>query len=77
MMNAIQAVLSRMMGCDDELRQDLVAPCGDFMLPVLIGHDDRASISVRRSSMPSAAGPAHGRSATASIPADRLSARFQ
>jgi N-methylhydantoinase B len=41
MMNAIQAVLSRMMGCDDELRQDLVAPCGDFMLPVLIGHDDR------------------------------------
>ena len=41
MMNAIQAVLSRMMVCDPDLRQDLVAPCGDFMLPVLIGYDDR------------------------------------
>ena len=41
MMNAIQALLSRMMACDDELRQDLVVPCADFMLPVLIGHDDR------------------------------------
>ena len=41
MMNAVQAILSRMMGCDDTLRPDLVAPCGDFMLPVLIGHDDR------------------------------------
>jgi N-methylhydantoinase B len=41
MMNAVQSILSRMMGCDDTLRPDLVAPCGDFMLPVLIGHDDR------------------------------------
>ncbi len=41
MMNAIQALLSRMMACDPELKQDLVAPCADFMLPVLIGHDDR------------------------------------
>ena len=41
MMNAIQAVLSRMMACDPDLRQDLVAPCADFMLPVLIGYDDR------------------------------------
>jgi N-methylhydantoinase B len=41
MMNAIQAILSRMMACDDELRRDLVAPCADFMLPVLIGVDDR------------------------------------
>jgi N-methylhydantoinase B len=41
MMNAIQAVLSRMMACDPELRQDLVVPCADFMLPVLIGFDDR------------------------------------
>ena len=41
MMNAVQSILSRMMGCDDSLREDLVAPCGDFMLPVLIGYDDR------------------------------------
>lgn len=41
MMNAVQSILSRMMGCDDTLRPDLVAPCGDFMLPVLIGYDDR------------------------------------
>jgi N-methylhydantoinase B len=41
MMNAVQAVLSRMMVCDPELRQDLVAPTADFMLPVLIGYDDR------------------------------------
>ena len=41
MMNAVQSILSRMMACDDKLRPDLVAPCGDFMLPVLIGHDDR------------------------------------
>ena len=41
MMNAVQSVLSRMMGCDDTLRPDLVAPCGDFMLPVLVGVDDR------------------------------------
>jgi N-methylhydantoinase B len=41
MMNAIQAVLSRMMACDPDLRHDLVAPCADFMLPVLIGFDDR------------------------------------
>ena len=41
MMNAIQAVLSRMMACDPDLRNDLVAPCADFMLPVLIGYDDR------------------------------------
>ena len=41
MMNAVQSILSRMMACNDELREDLVAPCGDFMLPVLIGHDDR------------------------------------
>ena len=41
MMNAIQEILSRMMACDPELNQDLVAPCGDFMLPVLIGYDDR------------------------------------
>ena len=41
MMNAVQSILSRMMACSDELRPDLVAPCGDFMLPVLIGYDDR------------------------------------
>jgi N-methylhydantoinase B len=41
MMNAVQSILSRMMACSDELRSDLVAPCGDFMLPVLIGFDDR------------------------------------
>ena len=41
MMNAVQSILSRMMACDDTLRPDLVAPCGDFMLPVLIGTDDR------------------------------------
>lgn len=41
MMNAVQSILSRMMACSDDLRSDLVAPCGDFMLPVLIGHDDR------------------------------------
>ncbi|GGE20257.1 N-methylhydantoinase [Polymorphobacter glacialis] len=41
MMNAVQSILSRMMACADELRPDLVAPCGDFMLPVLIGYDDR------------------------------------
>lgn len=43
MMNAIQALLSRMMVCDPDLRMDLVAPCGDYMLPVLIGHDDRGN----------------------------------
>lgn len=41
MMNAIQAVLSRMMACDPELKKDLVAPCSDFELPVLVGYDDR------------------------------------
>ncbi len=41
MMNCVQAVLSRMMACDPELRGDLVAPPADFMLPVLIGTDDR------------------------------------
>lgn len=41
MMNVVQTVLSRMMGCDDGLRKDLVASPGDFMLPVLIGYDDR------------------------------------
>lgn len=41
MMNVVQTVLSRMMACDDELRKDLVASPGDFMLPVLIGFDDR------------------------------------
>ena len=43
MMNAVQAVLSRMMACDPELKEDLVAPCGDFMLPVLVGYDDRGN----------------------------------
>ncbi len=41
MMNAVQAILSRMMACDPELKEDLVAPCADFVLPVLIGTDDR------------------------------------
>ena len=41
MMNAVQSILSRMMACSDDLRSDLVSPCGDFMLPVLIGYDDR------------------------------------
>jgi N-methylhydantoinase B len=41
MMNAIQAVLSRMMACDPGLKQDLVAPCSDFELPILVGFDDR------------------------------------
>ena len=43
MMNAVQAILSRMMACDPALKQDLVAPCGDFMLPVLVGYDDRGN----------------------------------
>ncbi|MDE2301416.1 MAG: hydantoinase B/oxoprolinase family protein [Sphingomonadales bacterium] len=43
MMNVIQAVLSRMMACDPELRADLLAPCSDYMLPVLIGYDDRGN----------------------------------
>jgi N-methylhydantoinase B len=41
MMNAAQAVLSRMMACDPGLKKDLVAPCSDFELPVLVGTDDR------------------------------------
>ena len=41
MMNAVQAVLSRMMACDPGLKEDLVAPCSDFELPVLVGVDDR------------------------------------
>ena len=41
MMNAMQAVLSRMMACSESLKGDLVAPCGEFMLPVLIGFNDR------------------------------------
>ena len=43
MMNAVQAVLSRMMACDPEMIEDLVAPCADYMLPVLIGYDDRGN----------------------------------
>ena len=43
MMNAAQAVLSRMMACDPEMRGDLVAPCADYLSPVLIGHDDRGN----------------------------------
>ena len=41
MMNAMQSILSRMMACDPELKQDIVAPCAEFLLPVLIGVDDR------------------------------------
>jgi N-methylhydantoinase B len=41
MMNAVQAALSRMMACDPGLKEDLVAPCSDFELPVLVGIDDR------------------------------------
>jgi len=41
MMNAMQAVLSRMMACSDKLKGDIVAPCAEFMLPVLIGFNDR------------------------------------
>jgi N-methylhydantoinase B len=41
MMNAVQALLSRMMACDPGLKMDLVAPCSDFELPVLVGYDDR------------------------------------
>lgn len=43
MMNAAQAVFSRMMACDPELKADLVAPCSDFELPVLVGYDDRGN----------------------------------
>ncbi|MCT2557520.1 hydantoinase B/oxoprolinase family protein [Tsuneonella sp. YG55] len=41
MMNAMQAVLSRMMAASEELKGDIVAPCAEFMLPVLIGFNDR------------------------------------
>ena len=41
MMNAVQAILARMMACDAELKQDIVAPTADFALPVLVGIDDR------------------------------------
>ena len=41
MMNAIQAILSRMMACDPSIKGDLVAPTSDFALPVLVGTDDR------------------------------------
>ena len=41
MMNAVQSILSKMMACATELKQDIVAPCSDFVLPVLIGFDDR------------------------------------
>jgi N-methylhydantoinase B len=41
MMNAVQAILSRMMACDPGIKGDLVAPTSDFALPVLIGTDDR------------------------------------
>ena len=41
MMNAVQAILSRMLACDPGLKNDLVAPTADFALPVLIGTDDR------------------------------------
>ena len=41
MMNAMQSILSRMMACDPALKQDIVAPCAEFLLPVLIGVDDR------------------------------------
>jgi N-methylhydantoinase B len=43
MMNAAQAVFSRMMACDPGLKEDLVAPCSDFELPVLVGYDDRGN----------------------------------
>ncbi len=43
MMNAVQAILSRMMACDPDQKADLVAPCGDFVLPVLVGYDDRGN----------------------------------
>ena len=43
MMNAAQAVFSRMMACDPGLKEDLVAPCSDFELPVLVGFDDRGN----------------------------------
>ncbi len=41
MMNAVQSILSRMMACDPDLKRDLVAPCAEFLLPVLVGFDDR------------------------------------
>jgi N-methylhydantoinase B len=43
MMNAMQAILSRMMACDPETKGDLVAPCADYVLPVLVGFDDRGN----------------------------------
>jgi N-methylhydantoinase B len=43
MMNAVQSILSRMMACDPDLKQDLVAPCAEFLLPVLVGFDDRGN----------------------------------
>ncbi|MDE2302051.1 MAG: hydantoinase B/oxoprolinase family protein [Sphingomonadales bacterium] len=41
MMNAVQAILSRMLATEPALKQDLVAPTADFALPVLVGVDDR------------------------------------
>lgn len=41
MMNAMQAILSRMMAAAEDLKGDIVAPCAEFMLPVLIGFNDR------------------------------------
>ena len=41
MMNAVQSILSKMMACAPELKKDIVASCSDFVLPVLIGFDDR------------------------------------
>ena len=41
MMNAVQAILSRMMACDPDTKRDLVAPTSDFALPILVGTDDR------------------------------------
>ena len=41
MMNAVQAILSRMMATAPEIKGDLVAPTADFALPVLVGTNDR------------------------------------
>lgn len=41
MMNAVQAILSRMMVCDPGMKEDIIAPCAEFALPVLVGTDDR------------------------------------
>lgn len=41
LVNAVQAIISRMLACDTELKKDILAGNTEYLLPVLVGYNDR------------------------------------